>query len=45
MDTIFSPLFDPLSDAVFVRALIDVVVVALVTGAVGTFIVLRGTGF
>lgn len=45
MDTIFSPAFDPLSDAVFVRALIDVVVVALVTGAVGTFIVLRGTGF
>jgi manganese/iron transport system permease protein len=41
MDT----LIDPLRDAEFVRALIDVVVVAIVAGIVGTFIVLRGTGF
>lgn len=45
MATIFSFIFDPLSDAAFQRALIDVIVVALVTGAVGTFIVLRGAGF
>jgi len=41
----YSALADPLSDAAFVRALIDVVVVAVVAGVVGTFIVLRGTGF
>jgi manganese/iron transport system permease protein len=43
--TIFSPLIDPLSEPAFVRALIDVSVVAVVAGIVGTFIVLRGTGF
>lgn len=36
---------DPLSDAVFVRALIDVIAVAVVAGVIGTFIVLRGIGF
>ena len=39
------PLLDPLSDAAFSRALIDVLVVAVVAGVVGSFIVLRGTGF
>lgn len=38
-------LTDPLSDPAFVRALIDVVVVAVVAGTIGTFIVLRGIGF
>lgn len=38
-------LTDPLSDPRFVRALIDVVAVAVVAGVVGTFIVLRGIGF
>ena len=38
-------LTDPLRDGVFVRALIDVVAVAVVAGVVGTFIVLRGTSF
>jgi manganese/iron transport system permease protein len=42
---ICNALLDPLSDAAFVRALIDVSVVAVVAGIVGTFIVLRGTGF
>jgi manganese/iron transport system permease protein len=36
---------DPLSDAEFVRGLIDVIAVAVLTGVVGTFIVLRGVGF
>ena len=36
---------DPLHDPAFIRALIDVVVVAIVAGVIGTFIVLRGTGF
>jgi len=40
-----STITDPLSDAVFVRALIDVVAVAIVAGVIGTFIVLRGIGF
>jgi manganese/iron transport system permease protein len=40
-----STILDPLSDAVFVRALIDVVAVAIVAGVIGTFIVLRGIGF
>jgi manganese/iron transport system permease protein len=40
-----STITDPLSDAAFVRALIDVVVVAVVSGVIGTFIVLRGIGF
>ena len=43
--TIFSPLIDPLSEPAFLRALIDVSVVAVVAGVVGTFIVLRGSGF
>lgn len=38
-------IFGPLDDAVFQRALIDVTVVAVVAGVVGTFIVLRGSGF
>jgi manganese/iron transport system permease protein len=38
-------IFDPLGDAAFLRALIDVVAVAVVAGIVGTFIVLRGAGF
>jgi manganese/iron transport system permease protein len=38
-------LTDPLSDPAFVRALVDVVVVAVVAGTIGTFIVLRGIGF
>jgi len=38
-------LADPLGDASFGRALIDVGAVAIVAGAVGTFIVLRGTAF
>lgn len=42
---ICNALLDPLSDGAFVRALIDVSVVAVVAGIVGTFIVLRGTGF
>jgi manganese/iron transport system permease protein len=45
MATMLEPLLDPLGDAVFIRALIDVVVVAVVAGVVGTFIVLRGSGF
>jgi manganese/iron transport system permease protein len=36
---------DPLRDAAFVRALADVIVVATIAGVIGTFIVLRGTGF
>ncbi|HZP57807.1 MAG TPA: metal ABC transporter permease, partial [Dehalococcoidia bacterium] len=40
-----SALVDPLRDAAFVRALIDVSAVAVIAGIVGTFIVLRGTGF
>jgi manganese/iron transport system permease protein len=40
-----STLVDPLRDAAFVRALIDVSAVAVIAGIVGTFIVLRGTGF
>lgn len=43
--TIFSPIIEPLSEPAFVRALLDVSVVAVVAGIVGTFIVLRGTGF
>lgn len=42
---IIDQIIDPLGDGVFVRALIDVVAVAIVAGVVGTFIVLRGTGF
>jgi len=38
-------LADPLTDAAFLRALVDVVAVAVIAGLVGTFIVLRGTGF
>jgi manganese/iron transport system permease protein len=38
-------LVDPLRDEAFVRALIDVLAVAIVAGIVGTFIVLRGSGF
>ncbi len=38
-------LTDPLQDAAFVRALINVVAVAIIAGVVGTFIVLRGIGF
>lgn len=38
-------ILDPLSDAAFVRGLIDVVAVAVVAGVIGTFIVLRGIGF
>lgn len=45
MDTLIDALIDPLREPEFVRALIDVLVVAVVAGAVGTFIVLRGTGF
>ena len=41
MDT----LIDPLRDAAFVRGLLDVIVVAIVAGVVGTFIVVRGIGF
>jgi manganese/iron transport system permease protein len=40
-----SILSDPLSDPVFIRGLIDVVVVASIAGVIGTFIVLRGIGF
>ena len=36
---------DPLSDAAFLRGLIDVTAVAIIAGVVGTFIVLRGIGF
>jgi manganese/iron transport system permease protein len=36
---------DPLRDAAFLRALADVIVVATIAGVIGTFIVLRGTGF
>ncbi len=42
---IIDQIIDPLGDGVFVRALIDVIAVAIVAGVVGTFIVLRGTGF
>jgi manganese/iron transport system permease protein len=38
-------LIDPLRDEGFVRALIDVLAAAVVAGVVGTFIVIRGTGF
>ena len=38
-------LVDPLRDPAFVRALIDVIAVAVIAGTVGTFIVLRGIGF
>jgi manganese/iron transport system permease protein len=38
-------LTDPLTDAAFLRGLADVLVVAIVAGVVGTFIVLRGIGF
>jgi manganese/iron transport system permease protein len=41
MDT----LIDPLRDGAFVRGLIDVLVVAVIAGVVGTFIVVRGIGF
>ena len=36
---------DPLSDPEFRRGLVDVIAVAILAGAVGTFIVLRGVGF
>lgn len=36
---------EPLTDPAFIRALIDVVVVAMIAGVIGTFIVLRGVGF
>ncbi len=36
---------DPLQDAVFIRALFDVLIVATIAGVVGTFIVVRGIGF
>ncbi len=36
---------EPLTDAAFLRGLIDVVAVAVIAGVVGTFIVLRGIGF
>jgi len=36
---------DPLRDPAFLRALVDVVAVAIVAGVVGTLIVLRGVGF
>ena len=36
---------EPLRDPAFARALIDTVAVAIVAGAIGTFIVLRGIGF
>ncbi len=36
---------EPLGDAAFARALVDTVAVAIVAGAIGTFIVLRGIGF
>ena len=36
---------EPLRDPAFGRALIDTVAVAIVAGAIGTFIVLRGIGF
>ncbi len=38
-------LVDPLRDPAFARALVDVIAVAIIAGAVGTFIVLRGIGF
>jgi len=38
-------LFDPLAHEAFRRALFDVLAVSIVAGAVGTFIVLRGTAF
>jgi manganese/iron transport system permease protein len=38
-------LTDPLSDPAFIRALVDVIAVAIVSGVIGTFIVLRGIGF
>lgn len=41
MDTVI----DPLRDAAFIRALIDVLIVATIAGVVGTFIVVRGIGF
>jgi manganese/iron transport system permease protein len=41
MDTII----DPLRDEAFVRGLVDVLVVAVIAGIVGTFIVVRGIGF
>ena len=36
---------DPLGDPAFLRALADVIAVAVVAGVIGTFIVLRGIGF
>lgn len=36
---------EPLRDPAFGRALVDTVAVAIVAGAIGTFIVLRGIGF
>jgi manganese/iron transport system permease protein len=45
MNAMVDILIDPLRDEAFVRALIDVVVVAAVAGVVGTFIVLRGASF
>jgi manganese/iron transport system permease protein len=36
---------DPLTDAAFLRGLVDVVAVAIIAGTVGTLIVLRGIGF
>ena len=43
--SITGALTDPFSNPAFVRALVDVSVVAVVAGVIGTFIVLRGTGF
>ncbi len=40
-----SAIADPFRDPAFLRALVDVVVVAAVAGVIGTFIVLRGSGF
>jgi len=37
--------FDPIRDPAFLRALVDTVAVAIIAGAIGTFIVLRGIGF
>jgi manganese/iron transport system permease protein len=45
MATFIDPLADPLRDEAFLRAMIDVIAVAIVAAVVGTFIVLRGTGF
>ena len=40
-----NPLADPFRDPAFLRALADVLVVSLIAGVIGTFIVLRGVGF